>query len=119
MWNERLAAGAGHRRPRVVLGTLQVSLEEIQDISTRLKLGSLTTFPKSFAASMPKLPRKLIQCGSKAITGNSNITVANARHNELVTSLSISVTEHRTKAEHSNIHREEVEGRKIRTTCPL
>ena len=46
MWNERLAAGEGHRRPRVVLGTLQVGLEEIQDISTRLKLGSLTTFPK-------------------------------------------------------------------------
>ena len=54
MWNERLAAGARHRRSRVVLGTLQVSLEEIQDISTRLKLGSLTTFPKFSAASMPK-----------------------------------------------------------------
>ena len=79
MWNERLATGAGRRRPRVVLGMLQVNLEEIQDMSTRLKLGSLTTFPK-FAA---KLPRKLIQRGSKATAGNSNTTVANARHNEL------------------------------------
>ena len=84
MWNERLAAGAGHRRPRVVLGTLQVSLEEIQDISTRLGLGSLTAFPKFSAALMPKLPRKLIQCGSKVTTSNSNITVTNARHSELV-----------------------------------
>ena len=82
MWNEWLAAGAGHRKLRVVLGMLQVSLEEIQDMSTRLKLGSLTTFLK-FAASMPKLPRKLIQRGSKATAGNSNTTVANARHNEL------------------------------------
>ena len=84
MWNERLATGAGRRRPRVVLGMLQVSLEEIQDISTRLKLGSLTTSPKFSAASTLKSSRRLIQCGSKATAGNSNITVANARHNELV-----------------------------------
>lgn len=73
----------------MVLGTLQVSLEEIQDIYTRLNLGSLTTFPKFSAASMPKLPRKLIQCGSKATTSNPNITS-------------------KRKAQ-----------RKIRTTCPL